>query len=391
MKTFILALLLYTSHALSETVDVSDFGAIPDDGVNDTPKIQAALDADPDPANNTTIHFPAGRYDISGTLFISLPDTIVELFPGAILRLANASNTDMIVILASRVIIRGGGKIDGNRLNQSGSSSAIILGQTGLDLADIGIYGLWIRDTFTSGIMSLSPITRLNVENNLIEILGASGVFIRQFGTSEVFINNNRVQDYNLRNINGHAAIAVARARGVRVLNNHTLNGNGNGIRTTSPDLSDVYIVNNIIDTTTGSSSEGVTLAGRDVFCLHNIVRNSNVVGILVWARAGSFAENMVIDGNIVSNSSQIPTFSHPAIQVNVGDTGYARNMVIVNNIGTDDQVEPTQSTTVNFWDHDGLGTVENIHLCGNMIHGALTDDPVRIAPRFLPSVGFCN
>jgi len=47
-------------------IDVAAFGAVPDDGLDDTAAIQAALDANP--SGNKIFFFADGVYDISGTL-----------------------------------------------------------------------------------------------------------------------------------------------------------------------------------------------------------------------------------------------------------------------------------------------------------------------------------
>jgi hypothetical protein len=47
-------------------VDVRNFGAFPDDGVDDTEAIQSALDAHPN--GNRIIYLPSGDYQVSDTL-----------------------------------------------------------------------------------------------------------------------------------------------------------------------------------------------------------------------------------------------------------------------------------------------------------------------------------
>ncbi|MCK5461437.1 MAG: hypothetical protein KAI95_00425, partial [Bacteroidales bacterium] len=44
-------------------INVSDFGAVPDDGKDDTPAIRAALDEIRNISGKTTLYFAGGKYD----------------------------------------------------------------------------------------------------------------------------------------------------------------------------------------------------------------------------------------------------------------------------------------------------------------------------------------
>ena len=63
---------------LAPTLEVTDFGAIPDDGKDDTAAIRAAIKAAQDRPGTVVLHFPTGKFIVSDVLFIERSDFVLQ-------------------------------------------------------------------------------------------------------------------------------------------------------------------------------------------------------------------------------------------------------------------------------------------------------------------------
>ena len=141
---------------LDERVSVVDFGATGDGVTDDTTDIQEAL-------NHTanTVVFPEGTYITTGLSISSKKEVIFE--SGAILKLKNSSNGNLITITAAAdgTTIRGG-ELDGNQANQTTGGYGI---KTSAD--DTTIEGVYIHDTYKEAI-NVTAADRVRIRNNRI-------------------------------------------------------------------------------------------------------------------------------------------------------------------------------------------------------------------------------
>lgn len=80
LSTQVVALELKETTSAMQQVSIRDFGAVPDDGVDDTAAIQAAA------ASASVIHVPNGVYDIAAPLMLNA----FVIFDGGLLRVSNA-------------------------------------------------------------------------------------------------------------------------------------------------------------------------------------------------------------------------------------------------------------------------------------------------------------
>ena len=161
--------LLVSTYA--DVENVLNHGAVGDGVADDTAEIQAAIDA---AAGGSTVKIPDGTYLVSeaGTLThqgtslhycLKIPSGCsIVLAPGATIKLANAENAcvfvnDGIAGAGNTDISIRGGKIDGNRANQTGAATGNVSGMqfhnvTRLTVRDIRIDDCYDYFIFTLGI-----------------------------------------------------------------------------------------------------------------------------------------------------------------------------------------------------------------------------------------------
>ena len=139
-------------------IEVTDFGAIPDDGTDDTGAINAAISAAAkDDENGHNLYFPAGRYNVGASGSINITDSGVnlildgeaELYVGA----KGSDGYNVILIRADNVNIRGG-VLAGERFRHAGGGS---VGQYGMGISidkgkNITIRDMVIKDNRGDGI-----------------------------------------------------------------------------------------------------------------------------------------------------------------------------------------------------------------------------------------------
>lgn len=233
---------------------------------------------------------------------------------------------------------------------------------------NISLRNLTLNDGPSTVISSRGGQSALEIDHLRIARSAYSGMFL--INVTDTYIHDCVVTDYNSQNTNGHAGIAVVGSSSrIKVERNQTSSGNGNGIRIEAfrggiP--SEVWISHNRVERTTGYSAEGMTASGNNVYILENRVDRTFVTGILVYAGVGSLS-NIVIQGNIISDSSQDSSQgSHPAISL-APQSNSINGVVISNNIAFDDQSIPTQGLLLTFQDNGLGGTVQNVSGSGNI------------------------
>jgi parallel beta-helix repeat protein len=96
-------------------VSVTSYGAVANDGADDTAAFQRAVDA----AANGVLTIPAGRYDI-GQVIVTHPTEIKGEGDASLLRLRNGVNNTMLTIRKTRNVYIHDLQIDGNLTGQTG-------------------------------------------------------------------------------------------------------------------------------------------------------------------------------------------------------------------------------------------------------------------------------
>ena len=124
---------------------VTDFGAVPGDGVDDTSAIMAAINAaSKDSGNEHNLYFPAGRYNIggAGNINIGVPDVHITMDADAELYVAPQGDGYNIILIHENNISIRGGKLLGERFRHSGGPT----GQYGMGITITDGKNITIRD-----------------------------------------------------------------------------------------------------------------------------------------------------------------------------------------------------------------------------------------------------
>lgn len=304
-------------------ISAVEFGAIPNDGKDDTAAIQAAIDS------VGCVEFPAGNYNFD-SLEIRRNNCVLRGQPGAVLtRVANAESAWAINFRQGyNGLLIEGLEIDGKESEQPNRYSALI------------------RTTRND---------RVEIRRCIVRRGGDRAVDIR--GGEQIFIQDCRFFDCGLENASGNGGNAISvdrhgsnRPKHVLISGNYFTRFGDSAIG--CPSCDEVVIANNIcigipgggMDTESGisvNSSKNCTIYG-------NIVRDCKAGGLFVSDRHESEIFNVTICGNTLINSRVFALFSKRE----------SRNIVFSGNVLEDSMIGV-------------MGDFgENLVVSGNMISG---------------------
>lgn len=214
-----------------------------------------------------------------------------------------------------------------------------------------------IADTFLSGIMVVTGADHCRVR----------GVTITDYNTQDAATPN------------GHAAIFVygtpAPISDFGAEDFTTTNGYGNGARLAG--VTSSFVRRGNISGTKGTSAEGITAEGENIWIEDNRLDRILVTGILIFNGNAGMYRNILINGNIISNVSQAPGGSHPGVGINP-QAGKICGLIVSGNIVYDDQTKSTTGEFMLITDLDSTGkihlggTIENSQVLGNSQWGCL-------------------
>jgi hypothetical protein len=173
MKTLLLfAALILSINAFSQSI--CDYGAIPNDNLEDTYSITQAIQAN----KYGAIHITKGTYIVDK---INLPDSVtIILDEGSIIQKKAGTAGAIFYINGSNIQIKGSGVLDGNRTNVI-SSTGICISANLNSFHDLKIDGITIQNTKGQGGYGiyLEDISNVTITNTKILNTEYIGMFIR--------------------------------------------------------------------------------------------------------------------------------------------------------------------------------------------------------------------
>lgn len=299
---------------------VTDFGAVRDDGRDDTAAIQRAMDAT---NSGETLVFPVGRYHISKALHVRKPGITLRGESGAIL---HATNPDSMAILIEqdRTTVQGltfTAITDRRRSAAQHSRIAVAAGNP--DGSWRWVYDTVIRDNkilpsgdpgtpgansaSTAGILMLRA-DRFLIANNTISRTLSDGIHIT---------NGSR---------NGRILKNIVRETGDDMIAVVSYASNGNPAAHTASDLLadwstrlDQRVNKNLLiaGNTVGGQywGRGITVVGgRKVTIMRNTIDNVPIGAAILLAREANYetfgTRNVLVDGNTIRNvQNMAPTY----------------------------------------------------------------------------------
>lgn len=371
---------------------------------------------------NLTIRFGSGTHELTGTggLRVLAPGVrVVGTGTSTYFETSGRTANSPVFDVEGNVLARD---LDG----EPGDEDVPVFG---VRLADFELEGTR-TDTIDPNLpqlVRLRTVTDSNVENLILRQNDNAGIVIRDSEHIQVVRNtisgiytngvlvsgSSRHVDVALNTVTetGFAALAqssfgsitvvgdpasLTAPSWVRVSENSVRNYGGAGVRVTRVDSAiprHIQIVDNRIEAISAElvgmagagmlrDGEGIGVTGNHIQIIGNRIDRAYVNGIAVFSDDPSVVvEQIVISNNIVSNSSQLSGSEnvHHAIALILSE-GLARDLVISDNIGFDDQVTPTQNHTVSL--NPGLRApseaVENLYVEGNISRNGLSVGPLH-------------
>jgi hypothetical protein len=337
--------------------NVQDFGTTGNGITRDDDHIQAAIDA-VKTASGGTVYFPQGTYNLQNSLVVNGDDITLEFATDSKLFANAALNKPLIIIKGSddaatnvnRVVIKGYGILDGNRLNQSEyiKGTNMPFGIIATNVVDLTIQDIELKDCRYQGLIISSYVPasgsgtgideipkaaegqcqRVNVRNcRFIDIQNGGLIFAGggdgTADTKECLIEGNYFNDSGISNPDGgtDAINVIDGAQDVIVKNNIAISkgaaclaleahaNRGAGLR----DTENVLVSgNHFTCTNTAISGAGAINAGHN----NNVIKNITITADNVLIKDGSNGacvnlsegglklSNWVIGGTMITQNS---------------------------------------------------------------------------------------
>lgn len=305
---------------------VMDFGALGDGVTDDTTALQNALNAG-------IAIFPAGTYLTVG-LLASVPGTLIELQPGATIKKRNFFSGNVLVVTANNITIRGGGCIDGNKANQTATTSCagiyIDTTTTSQNLVNVVVENIEVKNAVNQAIKIDQSAT-----TSTTSYVKISGCYLHDIGTS----SSAALAD----------GILINKATHCIIIGNRIVNTANHGIVSTVGNnnmIQDNIIVNAGVNFNTGNSS-GIEIdgnAGSNVNSGHvvtgNYIENSREYGIKICDRV----DKVVVTDNVINGTASSTglggIYFGSSTSTLFGTSATISNNVLYNIIGTGITIE---------------------------------------------------
>jgi polygalacturonase len=344
---------------LRDTISVKDFGAVGNGVIDDTPAIQAAVDA-ANAAGGGDVYIPPGTYMINASgnfTGIRLKSNVtIVMDDGAKLKAITSSSTDYRLVFINHVSNVGviGGEVEGERLTHIGVTGEqghgiYLLPGTDVYIANVKVTNCWGDGIYIGDDSENVIVENCYVENNRrnnISVTGGVNITIRNTvaknanGTSpeagidievepndtvrNVLIDNCEIYDnvkdgiitealnplgaFVLENItlqnnkiysNGGSGIKPSRGSNLKINNNFIYN-NDSGILDTAV-ATNLIIAENYIDSNTTEAAIRTFSNGAKI--VNNIILNSAENGI------SCYSQSSVIQGNRITGAAGVGIF----------------------------------------------------------------------------------
>lgn len=292
-----------TTTVPSQTVSVTSYGAVANDGVDDQAAIQRALNEAP---VGYTLVFPAGVYTHSSSLKVTR-NNLTLLGPGTL----RGTNPDdqALIIKGSNVTVDGlsvNNIVNGRKgaeeqmgISVSFSSGTTVRNVTVDTTSSAGIF-IWgannysivnnvVRNTLSDGIHNTGSAYNGLVQGNTLTNIGDDCFAVVSYGTDSV-----PVHDVVVRN----NSCDTGKARGASVVGGENITIQGNTLTKTA--AAGIYVA---------SESSYNTLAVKNVDIIGNIVIqcNTNAAinhgGIFMWAQPGKPNVDILLQENVIRDT----------------------------------------------------------------------------------------
>jgi len=268
--------------------DVTDYGAVVDDDLDDTASIQAAIAA-ADVDSFSVVYFPGGNYSIDASTAILSGDYMTfDLTSGAKLQAipGTDSSYDILRIEAKSNVTVLGGNFYGERTDHTGTTGQSgmcisIRGSDNVKISGANMSYAW-GDGLYIGTSSGTQSTNVFVDNCYF-------FNNRRQGASLTHADNVVFSSCTFDSTNGNAIVATAQSgvdiepnagetvTNVRIANSHFLDNEGDGVLVTGTTgtASDITIIG---CTFSGNASETTSRAAIKVFTAPNVSITGNTI-----------------------------------------------------------------------------------------------------------------
>lgn len=290
------------SKGKSSELSVADFGAVPDDGLDDTAAIQAALNA---LKPGSTLVFPSGVYEYAATITVAKAD--VTLVGKAAVLQATNPESQALLVQADGITVEGftlTAKTD-RRRNTKESARLVVYGAstkagwiTGTVFRNNKVLPGTGQNSSSSVGIFLSRADHFVVENNEVRRTLADGIHITG-GSRYGRVKGNTVAE------TGDDMIAVVSYMGKDWLPQQAKNSNWVREQALQSLVHDVVIENNIVS---GQYwGRGITVVGGDAITIsgNQISNTTQAAGILIAHEDvyGTYgAHNILIEANEITD-----------------------------------------------------------------------------------------
>jgi parallel beta-helix repeat protein len=258
--------------AAGNVIEVSSFGAVPNDGVNDATAINNAIAS---AGAGDTVHFSTGTYDLAAEVITKSNLTLQGSGSTTILRRTGTATTPLLGVENVSNVELTAFVLDGN--NSTRAQNGIYAATANnINLHDLTVRNLAIKTGFgPHGILFANDVTNSFVQNNTFSNIGTQSVW--------------------------GAGVRVAwRSNNVQVTGN-TVTNTGRGGILCDDNSTDLVIRNN---TVTGSGQNNGTGLGIEIFggCDRAIVENNNIDH---WLSVDS-SNNLAVRNNVISDHTGV-------------------------------------------------------------------------------------
>jgi parallel beta-helix repeat protein len=239
---------------------------------------------------------------------------------GTVLRVGNGENTDAILVQRNSygIAIRNM-QIDGNKAQQTarqdGHGVELDGGAAGDILSDVVIEGLYVHDTYGTGIW-IQRSSNITVQNNLIVAnrgMDKDSQGIKLYTVSHVVLKGNRVRNVNYR------CIGISQGSYDILVQDNNLDSCEFGIEVSGSDVGPSHDI-----TITGNQIHNVNGAGGDALRIENGSYNIKVTSNSIdnAARFGVFIVNghdVTITSNTIRFTGDYAIYARAGYNITVG------------------------------------------------------------------------
>lgn len=309
-------------------INVRDYGASGNGIADDTKAIQTALDAVP--LTGGTVHFPAGKYVVSGGLTLSRPATLSGTGTGSYepdsggSRILCASPTATVLTVSVPAVVVSGLTFENTSSIRPTAGAALLA--TDFDWGRIErcmFIGFWNQVQIESGYF-------YSLRNNAFLRPVNFGCYMRntaagQYDHGDQVLEGNNFSKYG-DPINGGTAVRWESGGGLRLIGNKVNAGTQPGYPTTG-------FWNNGFVTEIGATGAGST-------SVHTVVGNSvegflfDGIKVAIAAAATSFGKITIVGNELLSSGSKATSVAiRLGMDTFIGGGFYVNNVTVIGNV----------------------------------------------------------